>query len=114
MNDQQWDKLIEDLQKRFGDLEVVTEEIIGEHSGEMQVEGSREILEFETPMGLFRVVRESKPMVLGSKFHYSHRQGDAARTEYILSDSELSHKLIAYRMDPDGEWQKIDADVFAQ
>jgi len=117
MNDAKWESLIETLQQRYGDFDVVTEDILSDTvigpAEELPTEGYREIIEIDTPAGSFRLVRENRPTVLGSKFHYSHRQGDAARTEYILSDTEMAHKFYVYLLDPDtGDWQAIDSGSF--
>lgn len=113
MTDTQWDNLLDNIEKRFGTVEVITEDILNEHAGETSIVGVKEIVEIETGAGLFKLVRETRPAVLGSTFHYSHRQGDAARREYIFSHTELVNKLLAYRMNENDDWEIIDPSVFA-
>lgn len=113
MNDTQWENLLDSLEKRFPGVDIFSEELAMNRGGETVMEGIREIAEFDMDMGTFRVVRESKPAVLGTKFHYSHRQGAAGRTEYIFSDTELVHRLHAYRMTDDGEWEEISSENFS-
>jgi hypothetical protein len=53
-------------------------------------------------------------MLLDKKFIYSHRAGQAARTEYNFSQSEFTHKLKAYIWNEEEEsWKEIDASKFA-
>ena len=42
--------------------------------------------------------------------HYSHRQGDTARTEYVLSDTEFSHKVRVYQENEYGDWEEVKAE----
>jgi hypothetical protein len=113
MTDTQWDSLLKNIEKRFGTLEVVTEDILNDRDATDSIIGVKEIVELETEHGTFRLVRETRPAVLGSTFHYSHQQGAAARREYIFSHTELMHKLLAYRLNDDGEWELIDPSLFA-
>lgn len=113
MTDTQWDNLLDTIEKRFGQIEVVTEDILNDRAGDVSIIGVKEIVEIETPAGMFRLVRETKPAVLGSTFHYSHQQGSSARREYIFSHTELVHKLLAYKLNEDEEWELIDPSLFA-
>ncbi len=113
MTDTQWDNLLDTIEKRFGEVEIVTEDILNDRDGGQSIAGVKEIVEIETAAGTFRLVRETRPAVLGSTFHYSHQQGAAARREYIFSHTELVHRLLAYRLNDNDEWELIDPALFA-
>lgn len=122
METDKWEGLKEELGRKFKILEEKTEDILGETAEGLVKQGMAEVLVFEGPMGRMKLVRENRPVVLDKKFIYSHRAGQAARTEYKFSDSEFSHKLKVYKWDPDAsigagddedEWKEIDASSFA-
>lgn len=110
MNDEKWNLLVERAKEKFDDVSLSTEDIIAETSEGLVKQGTKDILEFSNPAGTFRVVRESRPVLLEKKMHYSHRQGDAARSEYVFSDSEFSHKVCIYKENLSGDWEKIDSE----
>ncbi len=103
MTDDRWEQFIENAQNRFEDVGI---------SMEKDDEGTNNIVEFtmrETG-DRYQVVRENRPVVLDKKQHYSHRAGDTARTEYVLSDTEMSHKVKVYKEDNYGEWEEVRAE----
>lgn len=110
MTDERWEQFVEDGKKRFADM-VVLEETWSDDRGDEIQTGTQDAVEFTLPgtTDRYRVVRENRPLVLDKKLHYSHRQGDTAQTQYILSDTELSHKLRVYKEDDYGEWQEVTA-----
>jgi hypothetical protein len=65
---------------------------------------------FENGQGKFKVVRENRPLILEKKMHYSHRPGDTARTEYKLSETEVTHKLRVYKEVDFDEWEEVTLD----
>lgn len=116
MNDQKWEALKQRIKSKFGNIEVSAEDVVLENSPDLKIAGTRDILEFTSGNTRFRITRENKPLVLGKHMHYSHRQGDSARTEYVFSDTELSHKIFFYKEDELGEWQPLrpeDADILS-
>ncbi len=103
MTEEKWEQLKENLLSRFPEATVFREPLV-EHGEER---GVSEVVEFESPLGLMRVVRQSKPKVLDKTFHYSHRPGDTARVDYVLSDTEFTHILVVLK-EVDGEWEQVD------
>lgn len=109
MTNERWEQFIETAQGGFQQVVVTTEDLTDD-SGEF-APGTLDVVEFTMPDGVrYKVIRENKPLVLEKKMHYSHRQGDTARTEYVLSDSDFSHKVRVFKEDEDGEWVEIRAD----
>src|SRR6266481_4820852 len=107
MTDEKWQVLIENAQKNFDNVRVYIEDLVVETSEGEVKQGSVDVLEFSNERGHFKIVRENKAIVLEKKMHFSHRQGDSARTEYVLSNTEKSHKIVAYIKDRYGDWKKL-------
>lgn len=113
MQDDKWEALKEELERKFKVLDEHFEDLTMETGEGLVKQGKAEVIIFESPMGKIKLVRESRPVVLEKKFHYSHRAGTAARTEYKFSKTEFSHKLRAFNWDKDNEeWKEIDAANF--
>lgn len=110
MTDDRWEQFVEDAQKRFTNVNVMDETWSDDRGDEIRT-GTQNVVEFNLPgtTDRYRVVRENRPVVLDKIQHYSHRQGDTARTEYILSETELSHKLRVYKENDYGDWEEITA-----
>jgi len=114
MQDEKWEALKEELKRKFKVQNERFEDIIKETADGTIKQGVAEIIEFETPLGKIKLVRESRPVVLGKKEIYSHQQGKAARTEYEFSETEFSYKIKAYKWNDDqDDWKEMDADKFA-
>lgn len=121
MQDDKWEALKEELKRKFKVEDEHFEDLVMQTADGPVVQGQAEVIIFESPLGKVKLVRESKPVVLDKKMFYSHQQGKAARTEYKFSDTEFSHKIKAYKWDPDAsvgagdndEWKEIDAGNFA-
>ena len=110
MTNERWEEFIETAQAGFQNVVVTSEDLLSP-SGEF-APGNADIVTFTMPgVGKFKVMRENKPVVLEKKMHYSHRQGDTARSEYVLSDSEFSHRVRVFKeAEDDDEWQEVKAD----
>ena len=108
MTDERWEQFVEDATSKFENVGVTAEPWEEDRGGQV-TSGINNVVEFTLP-GVgdrYKVVRENKPAVLDKKQHYSHRQGDTARTEYVLSDTEMSHKMKVYKEDDYGEWDEV-------
>lgn len=114
MDIDKWEQLKEEIGRKFKVLEHKTEDlIVHTQDGEIK-NGTADVLILETPMGQVKLSFETRPVVMDKKFIFSHRAGQAARTEYEYSDTEKSYKLRAYKWDDlNEEWKEIDAGNFA-
>lgn len=114
MDIEKWEQIKENIKKNFKVVEESTEDLtVHTQDGEIK-NGTAEILIVDTPMGRVKLAYESRPVVLDKKFIYSHRAGQAGRTEYEFSETEFSHKIKAYKWsDDDEDWKEIDASRFA-
>lgn len=121
MQDDKWEPLKEELKRKFKVEEERFEDLITQTADGPVISGKAEVIIFESPIGKIKLVRESKPVVLDKKEFYSHQQGKSARVEYKFSETEFSHKLKAYKWDPDAsvgagdndDWKEIDGSAFA-
>jgi hypothetical protein len=109
MTDEKWQRLIQVAKETFDDVSLRTEDLLVETGEETVKQGTQEILEFSNDMGIFKVIRETKPAVLEKKMHYSHRQGDSASTEYVFSDTEVTHKVRIFGLGDDDEWRELES-----
>lgn len=114
MDIDRWEQTKENIRSKFQVTEEGTEDLTMETQDGIVKQGTAEFLIVKTPMGQIKLVLEKRPVVLDKKFIYSHRAGQAARTEYEFSDTEFSYKLKAYKYDDDNEeWKEIDAGSFS-
>jgi hypothetical protein len=110
MTDEKWEQLVEMAQQNFQRVKLNTQPLLVDTPDGPEQQGTEDILQFENPAGVFRVVRENKPVVLEKKMHYTHRPGDTARSEYKFSDTELSHKIRVYKEVDMDEWDEVTLD----
>jgi hypothetical protein len=114
MDIDKWLQLKENLKGRFDMEEEGTEDLMMDTSDGPVKHGESDFLVMQTPIGRVKLAMHKKPLVLDKKFISSHREGQAARTEYKFSETELTYKLHAYKWnDIDEDWNEIDAESFA-
>jgi len=105
MDAEKWGEILDRVKAQFTVLE---------HSkapGENGV-GEIETLIFTNPLGKIKLVWITQPVVLDRKIVGAHRRGTSkAQYEYIYSETEVSHKLQAFR-EVDNDWQTIDSNTF--
>jgi|SRR6185503_2876915 len=106
MTDEKWAQLVDIAELQFQNVEKKTEPYLHTTQDGQEEQGTQDILIFENPAGRFKLVRINRPKVLGKTEHYSHRAGDTARTEYQLSDTEMSHKLEVYKDAGYDDWEE--------
>ena len=107
MSPDKWNNIIGQIQDNF---EV--EEHDHRHEDEM---GGVDIefIVFQGPLGRIKLEFVSKPVVLDKKTIYSNRIGSGTKVDYIYSDTEKSHKMIAYKWDEGGDrWVEMDGRSF--
>jgi hypothetical protein len=114
MQDEKWEPLKEELKRKFKVEEEGFEDLIVETGDGPVIQGKIEFMIFDSPIGRVKLTRESRPVVLDKKFIYSHRAGQAGRTEYEFSSTEFSHKVKAYKWDDyNDQWKEMDATAFS-
>ena len=72
-----------------------------------------EYIEFNGPLGKMRLEFVIKPVILDKKTIYSNRIGSETSVDYVYSDDEKSHQLVAYKWDENqDDWIEIEASNF--
>ena len=113
MNADKWEDVKTNIERKFGILEQGREDLLVETEDGLVKQGEAEFMVFETPLGKLKLQLTHKPKVENKKYHYSHRQGTAARVEYKFSDSETVSELRAFKWDEiDNDFKEIDAEKF--
>lgn len=108
MQDEQWENLIDNLEIKFGKLERKKQTTSSIDDVGNKTKNEEEWLEFETPMGEMKLSRVVRPMIIDKKFHYTHGSGGKGKVEYIVSDTEKSHKVTLYKRDDlNNDWQEV-------
>jgi hypothetical protein len=110
MTDERWQQFIELAKEQFDNVEVFTEDLLIQTIDGPKQHGTMDILIFERDGTTYKLERENKPIVLERKEHFAKRATDTARTEYVFSQTEFSHKLRVYKETDTGDWEEISTD----
>ena len=110
MTNERWQQFIDLAQEQFENVDVQNEDLIFETEEGPQKQGTIDTLTFERGGDTFKLERENKPMVLDKKMHFAKRASDTARAEYVLSETEFSHKLRVYKENMNGDWDEISTE----
>lgn len=113
---EKWENIKGMVKDKFPDTKNTTEPITQKIGlTESQEIGQKEVLIFTSPIGKIKLEYLVKPVIIDKKEHYSKRMGTSAKTEYILSESEFSRHMDAYKFNDDNnQWEKIDSNSFTQ
>lgn len=104
MTQERWEEIKEKIESKF--------KIIEKNVETLENKGTKEIIEFEGPLGKIKLEFVNQPKVLDKKTQYSNRIGGQINVEYIYSDSEMNSYLKVYRQDEIGEWEEIKQTEF--
>lgn len=74
--------------------------------------GGIEFMEFESPIGPVRCEYEWHPKIIGKRAIGGHKVGVGARVKYDYDPHEETAQLYVFKK-VGGEWQEIDASMFA-
>lgn len=110
MTNERWQQFVDLAQAQFEDVLISSEDIIIQTEDGPQNQGTIDILTFERNGDNYKLERENRPVVLDKKMHFAKRASDTARTEYVLSETEFSHKLRVYKENINGDWNEISTD----
>lgn len=107
MTDEKWEEVKGQIKDSFKVLEETKEEMADEP-------GNVETVIFEGPIGMMKLERTSRPVVLGEKSMGSNRIGSDKTIMRKYSETEKIHTLKAYKFITDTEnWVEIEAgDTF--
>jgi len=109
MNAELWGEILDRLEDQYGELDVQKLSETREDDTGQKLTSDIKRVEFETPQGKMRVELVTAPMILDKKTHYTHTSGARANVEYVLSETEKTQRIKAYRFDEDtNEWIEIN------
>jgi hypothetical protein len=109
MQDEKWENLLDNLEIKFGKLERKRSKSTSEDDVGHEITAIDEWVEFDSPIGKMKLVRTTRPMIIDKKFHYTHTGGSKGKVEYVLSDTEKSHKVTLYRWnDIKNDWLEVE------
>jgi len=104
---EKWENLVDDIKDKF-EVEKEDKEHLDEQGGT-----DIESIIFKSPLGRVKLEFITKPVVLDKKTFYSQRIGSETKVEYVYSEDEKSHKLMAYKWDENqNDWIEIDGESF--
>lgn len=107
MNQERWTKITNNIKDNF--------EMEDEGEQHLDDEGGVDIkfVVFNGPLGKIRLEYIVKPVILDKKTTYSRRIGSETKVDYVYSEEDKSHKMIAYKWsDENDDWMEMDAGAF--
>ena len=103
MNIDKWKDIKAKVLEKF---EVVhQEELIDEDE-----HGTKEILDFQGPLGLIRLEFSIRDLIIDKHTNYSNRIGSDVQVEYVYSDDEKTYKLKIYQKKGENEWEEMELE----
>lgn len=112
MQDEKWADLTDNIETNFKILERHTEDDVFEDDVGNQFKGTKDIVIFEGPLGKTKVERTNRPVILDKKTHYHKTAGGGAKIEYVVSETEFTHRIKAYRWNENlGDWEEVEAKL---
>ncbi|MCK5211447.1 hypothetical protein KAJ89_01975 [Candidatus Parcubacteria bacterium] len=107
MNQDKWAKIIGNIKDNFK-LEDEGEQHIDDEGGV-----DIKYIVFNGPLGKIRLEYIIKPVILDKKTTYSRRIGSETKVDYVYSEEDKSHQMIAYKWDEEqDDWAEMDASAF--
>lgn len=104
-----WSEILDRLEDQYGDIHIEKLSETREDDTGQELTSDIQRVEFDTAQGKMRVELVTAPMILDKKTHYTHTAGARANVEYVLSDTEKTERIRAYRYDEDtDEWKEIN------
>ena len=109
MNAELWGDILDRLEEQYGKLDVEKLSETREDDTGQKLTSEIKRVEFDSAQGKMRVELVTAPMILDKKTHYTHTAGARANVEYVLSDTEKTQRIRAYRYDEDtDDWIEIN------
>ena len=107
MTEEKWVKIINNIKDNFA-LEDEGEQHIDDEGGV-----DIKFIVFKGPLGRMRLEYIIKPVILDKKTTYSRRIGSETKVDYVYSEEDKSHQMIAYKWDEgQDDWLEMDAGAF--
>ncbi len=107
MSPDKWKTILGNIKDNF--------QVFDEGRSKIDEEGGIQVdfIEFGGPLGRMRLEYVVKPVILDKKTTYSRRIGSETKVDYVYSDEEMSHQLMAYKWDDaQNDWVEMDSASF--
>jgi len=102
MNLEKWTEV---KNKILDNFDVLNQETFQDEDGH----GTKEIIEFNGPMGDIRLEFSIRDLILDKHTTYSNRIGSDVKIDYQYSDTDKTYKLRTYKQVV-GEWEEIELE----
>lgn len=111
MKTELWGDILDRLEDKYGKVEVKNfKETRSDDIGQELISDIQSV-EVETDLGRVKIELVTSPMILDKKTHYTHTGGAKASVEFVLSDTEKTQKIRAFKYDEDlEEWVAINTN----
>ena len=107
MSPEKWVKIVGNIKDNF-ELEDEGEQHIDDEGGV-----DIKYIVFNGPLGKIRLEYIIKPVILDKKTTYSRRIGSETKVDYVYSEDDKSHQMIAYKWSNENDdWMEMDASAF--
>ena len=100
-----WREVVGQIKDQFG--------LAAERYYQLDERGGQAVeeIEFNSPLGLIKLVFSQRPRLLDKKIQYHQRIGSEVAVDYIYSPTEKITELTAWRFsEADDDWQPLDND----
>jgi hypothetical protein len=112
MKAEMWGDILDRLEDQYGKLNIEKLSDTREDDTGQKLVSDIQRVEFETAQGRMRVELVTAPMILDKKMHYTHTAGARGNVEYVLSETEKTTRIRAFRYDEDtDEWIEINTST---
>lgn len=107
-----WEDKKEELKRKFKLTNEQVENNDIEDDFGVKGEEKKEVLEFESLAGKIKIEYITRPVIIDKKMHYAKTHGGGALVEYVLSQTEFTHKIRAYKWDIyNDQWEELDGGI---
>jgi len=108
MTDKKWEKLIYEVEEKFGILDRFQEDfVVDETTRGGEIYGKKDIVLFKGPIGKIKLERETRPRVVDKKVLHTRRIGGRVAMDYVYSNEDTVTQLKVYKENEEGEWEEI-------
>jgi hypothetical protein len=111
MNPNKWEQLVFLAEEKLGiDKREKQELEVGELSDGSKIMGTKEIIEFKSPLGKIKMEKITRPKVVDKKVLHTKRIGGRVAVDYVYSPDEKVEEVNIYLQNKSGEWEEIDLE----
>jgi hypothetical protein len=106
MTREKWNNILATVDEKFGIKNKRSEPL-------EDMMGTREIIEFDGPMGEMRLTLDEHPRITGKKTDFSQRYGSNVKVDYTYDMKEIVQTMKVWKRNDEGEWEEMNVNMFA-